>query len=71
MDTDAGEHQRRFEALMERVEPHMKDLLWQGSMVRKFPRRPDSPWVLQFRLYYTGPRNEKQKRLYVGPLSGR
>ena len=52
---------------MERVKPYMPDLLWQGSMVRKFPKRSDSPWVLQFRLYYTGSKSEKQKRLYVGP----
>ncbi len=61
------DRQRRFDALMERARPHMEDLLWQGSIVRKFPKRPDSPWVLQFRLYYTGDRSERQKRLYVGP----
>jgi hypothetical protein len=52
---------------MERVEPHMRDLLLQGSIVRKFARRAGSPWVLQFRLYYTGTRSGRQKRLYVGP----
>ncbi len=61
------DRQRRFDALMERARPHMEDLLWQGSVVRKFPKRHDSPWVLQFRLYYTGDKSEKQKRLYVGP----
>ena len=67
VNPDADERQRRFDAVMERLEPHMEDLLWQGSMVRKFPKRQDSPRVLQFRLYYTGDRSERQRRLYVGP----
>ena len=42
-----------------------------GTLVRMHTRvlsgSPDSPWVLQFRQYYTGDRSERQKRLYVGP----
>jgi hypothetical protein len=54
------ERQARFDVMMVRTEPHMKDLLWKGSMVRKFPRKPNSPRVLQFRQHYSGTRDGRQ-----------
>jgi hypothetical protein len=53
--------------LLTRIEPHWLDLLHQGSIVKKFPKRPDSPYVLQFRQNLSGTRDGRQKRLYLGP----
>lgn len=64
---DAGSPGGRFEQMLKRVEPHWDDLLHQGSMVRKFSQRSDSPYVLQFRQKLTGARDGGQKRLYIGP----
>ena len=57
----------RLDALLEKIEPYMKDLVWQGSIVRKDSRQQNGPYVLQFRENLTGKRNGRSKRIYIGP----
>ena len=70
---EADELQQRLEALLQKIEPYWDDLLRRGCIAKKFPDRPDSPWVLQFRQKLTGTKDGRQKRIYVGsePLARR
>ena len=63
----APHEQERMNNLLDKLVPHMADLLYQGAVMKKFPTRPNSPYVLKFRQDRTGKRDGRQKKLYVGP----
>ena len=58
--------QEKLGLLIERIEPFWRDLLHQGSIQQKFGRSPTPTFVLAFRQNRTGPRDGRQKRVYIG-----
>jgi len=73
-DGDAGhvgqEHdkrQERMRLLLDKLSPHMADLLYQGSVMKKFPERARSPYVLKYRQRRSGSQDGRQRKIYIGP----
>ena len=60
------EEQQRLQTLLEKIRPFLPDLLYQGSIQNKFTKSSRPAFVLAFRQDYTGPRNGRQKHIYIG-----